>query len=408
MDIDLWWISLLLLVFILGWWAARIDVQDIKRAARSLPKSYFQGLGFLLSEQPDKAIDAFGEVARIDSEAVEIKFVLGSLFRRRGELDRAIRIHSEILQHLGLPNLQREQALFELAQDYVRAGLLDRAEKCLDQLSKHLHYGVRVQVFLLDIYQMEKNWTKTIEAAKTLEKESGIPRQKEIAQFYCEQACYFQSQSRLDKAKESALESLVVNRKSIRANIILGDLDFQAEAYVESIGHWQNIESQDPRYLGLVAPRLLDAYRTIGKIEEGVVLIESYQQRYPSIDLFGILFSTMRGLGKTNQVSKLVWEELQHRSSLIVVEKCLELKIMTSQDLSDKDEWEKLRDVIHREAWDWTRYICEECGLSTKEFFWHCPGCAGWETCSPTKTEQLSLIGFPTSNTARPRSLSGL
>ncbi|MCE4105094.1 lipopolysaccharide assembly protein LapB, partial [Klebsiella pneumoniae] len=134
MDFDLWWLLAIPLVFGLGWAAARLDARQLRTEQLSLPRSYFKGLNFLLNEQPDKAIDAFIEVARLDPETTELHFALGSLFRRRGETERAIRVHQNLVNRPDLPPNERDHALFELGQDFLRAGLLDRAEESLRML----------------------------------------------------------------------------------------------------------------------------------------------------------------------------------------------------------------------------------------------------------------------------------
>src|SRR5437870_9585726 len=137
MDFELWWLlPLLPLFFSLGWIAARIDIKHLLRESRALPLSYFKGLNFLLNEQPDKAIEAFIEVVKVDPETIELHFALGSLFRRRGEYDRAIRMHQNLLERADLADEQRVIALAELGQDYLKAGILDRAEEVFKKLEK--------------------------------------------------------------------------------------------------------------------------------------------------------------------------------------------------------------------------------------------------------------------------------
>ena len=180
MEFEYWWLIGFPLFFGMGWLAARIDIQHLLTETRQLPQSYFRGLNFLLNEQPDKAIEAFTEVAKLDRETVELHFTLGSLFRRRGETERAIRMHRNLLDRGDLGEEQRLQAMFELGQDYLKAGLLDRAEETLLRLRDSSH-RVEAQRFLLDIYQQEKDWAKAIEVATELERDTGSSLQKEIA-----------------------------------------------------------------------------------------------------------------------------------------------------------------------------------------------------------------------------------
>src|SRR3954469_18900028 len=187
MEIEYWWLVALPLFFALGWLAARIDIKHLVSESRALPQSYFKGLNFLLNEQPDKAIEAFIEAVKVDPQTVELHFALGSLFRRRGEIERAIRMHQNLVERPDLQGEQKRAALFELAQDYLKAGLLDRAEELFLKLDGTTHAEPALK-FLLEIYQQEKDWEKAIGAAEKLGSVTGRSQQKEIANFHCELA----------------------------------------------------------------------------------------------------------------------------------------------------------------------------------------------------------------------------
>src|SRR5450631_4470896 len=185
MEIEYWWLLALPLFFALGWLAARIDIKHLLTESRALPASYFKGLNFLLNEQPDKAIEAFIEVVKVDPQTVELHFALGSLFRRRGEVDRAIRMHLNLVERGDLNAEKRQQALFELAQDYLKAGILDRAESSFADLQS-TRYQKESLDFLLEIYQKEKDWLKAIDITQRLTALTGIYHGKEAAFFFCE------------------------------------------------------------------------------------------------------------------------------------------------------------------------------------------------------------------------------
>src|SRR5690242_15443187 len=179
-EFEYWWLLGLPLFFGLGWMAARIDIRQIVTESRALPRSYFKGLNFLLNEQPDKAIEAFIEVVKVDPETIELHFALGSLFRRRGEYDRAIRMHQNLLERVDLPDDQKIIALSELGQDYLKAGILDRAEEIFTRLEKS-PLAATARRHLLDIYEQEKEWGRAIEMTRQV---ASDPRA--LAQYYCE------------------------------------------------------------------------------------------------------------------------------------------------------------------------------------------------------------------------------
>jgi len=185
-DFEPWWLIFVPVLFALGWLAARFDFRQMLRETRTLPDSYFRGLNFLLNEQPDRAIDAFVEVAKLDPETTELHFALGSLFRRRGEMERAIRVHQSLLARSDLPAAEREHAQHELAQDFLKAGMLDRAEATFESL-KDTRYALPALRSLIRIYESEHDWPRAIEAVKTLHGlvDEPVPQ---IVHYYCEEA----------------------------------------------------------------------------------------------------------------------------------------------------------------------------------------------------------------------------
>lgn len=258
MDFDLWWLLAIPLVFGLGWAAARLDARQLRTEQSSLPRSYFKGLNFLLNEQPDKAIDAFIEVARLDPETTELHFALGSLFRRRGETERAIRVHQNLVNRPDLPANERDHALYELGQDFLRAGLLDRAEESLRMLMEGA-FAEPAKRVLLELYEVEKEWRKAIDAARELQKLQGKDYSVQIAQFCCELAQEALQRKDVPTAVEWLEQALAENPKNVRATIQLGDVA-QGQGDIEgAIKRWRSIEQQNVAFLPLVSERLMKA-----------------------------------------------------------------------------------------------------------------------------------------------------
>ena len=187
MDFELWMLLGIPFFFGLGWLAARVDINEVVSESRTLPRGYFKGLNHLLNDQPDKAIDSFIEIVKLDPESSDMHFALGNLFRRRGETERAIRVHQNLLARPDLPSEDKAHAQYELGIDYLKAGLLDRAEESFNGLAD-TPYAVQARRSLLEIYQREKEWKRAIEAAQDLQASGAGARQIEIAQFYCELA----------------------------------------------------------------------------------------------------------------------------------------------------------------------------------------------------------------------------
>ncbi len=234
MDLNLWLVLGLAFFFGLGWIAARIDIKQIVSESRALPDSYFRGLNFLLNDNADKAIEAFIEVSKTEHQSAELQFALGGLFRRRGEVDRAIRMHQSLTERNDIGNEEKTQALFELAQDYLKAGLLDRAEAVFLDL-RGTAYGRQTLRFLLDIYVQEKEWAKAIATSKDLEVSTALDLQMEIANYYCEMALSDHTHSRTAAAAENLANALTANRRCVRANILKGEWAAQAGDYEAAI-----------------------------------------------------------------------------------------------------------------------------------------------------------------------------
>jgi lipopolysaccharide biosynthesis regulator YciM len=385
-EFDYWWLLLSFPVFfIFGWLAARIDIRQIVHESRALPRSYFKGLNFLLNEQPDKAIEAFIEVVKVDPETVELHFALGSLFRRRGEYDRAIRMHQNLLERADLGEEQKVVALTELGQDYLKAGILDRAEEVFKKLEKSSH-ALPARRHLLDIYEQEKDWSRAIDMTRQVESD---PR--ELAQYYCELAAGEAASSRPDAARKLLEQALDENRKCVRASLQLGDLEKNLGNSERAIEHWKRIESQNPAYIALAAQRLYEAHKEAGRAEEGLRLLADYLERYPSLDLLDTVFQhTLEAKGH-EEAYRLVRDELRRNPTLLGLDRLLEAQIIAAGSPERRRDLELVRNLVHGHTRRLARYRCETCGFKARQFHWRCPACGGWETYPPRRTEEFDL-----------------
>ena len=385
MEFEYWWLLGFPLFFGLGWVAARIDIRQIVSESRALPSSYFKGLNFLLNEQPDKAIEAFIEVVKVDPETIELHFALGSLFRRRGEYDRAIRMHQNLLERPGLGADQKLIALAELGRDYLKAGILDRAEEVFKKLEKSPQ-AAAARRHLLEIYEQEKDWDRAIEMTKMVQ-----PDPRDLAQYYCELAAADSAESRPDAARRHLEAALEANRKCVRASLLLGDLEKGEGNLDPAVEHWKRVESQNPAYLALVAQRLLDAYRDDGRTEEGLKLLTGYLERYPSLDLLDTVFQHTLEAKGPEQAYALVRDELKRNPTLLGLDRLLEAQIIAAGSPDKRRDLELVRSLVHGHTRRLARYRCETCGFKARQFHWRCPACGGWETYPPRRTEEFDL-----------------
>ena len=234
MEFEYWWLLALPLFFSLGWLAARVDIKQLMSESTALPAAYFKGLNFLISDQHDKAIEAFVEAVEANADSLELHFALGSLFRRRGEVDRAIHLHLNLLSRKELPDPQKLAVTAELAQDYLKAGLLDRAEELFRALDDSRYQQPALRA-LLEIYVREREWERAIAAATELERLSGVPFRKEIAQYYCEMAIRSTLANETDTARQQLQLALNANQTCVRANVMLGDIEAAAVVHEAAI-----------------------------------------------------------------------------------------------------------------------------------------------------------------------------
>ncbi|MFZ6688369.1 lipopolysaccharide assembly protein LapB [Undibacterium sp. SXout11W] len=390
MDFEIWWLLGIPLFFTLGWIAARVDIRQLLSESRTLPKGYFKGLNFLLNEQPDKAIDAFIEIVRLDPESVELHFALGNLFRRRGETERAIRVHQNLLARPDLPAEQKTQARFELGQDYLKAGLLDRAEEAFTVLLSS-NFEAQARRALLEIYQREKEWARAIEAAHALQEAGAGGRQKEIAQFYCEIAQDELVHTNADAAMVMLDKALATDRNNVRATILAGDVHQSNGDVEKAVLTWRRVEQQSVPHVALVAQRLMDGYRKLERPQEGLNLLKNYLAEAPSIDLLEVVFKATLELDSVAAANQLVRDELRRTPTLLGLDKLLDARMLDAPP-EVRPELAIVKNLVHGYAQKLARYQCSHCGFKARQFYWHCPGCSRWETYPPRRTEELNVM----------------
>lgn len=408
MMFESWWLLALPLVFGLGWMAARFDLRQLISEQGALPRSYFKGLNFLLNEQPDQAIDAFVEVARLDPETTELHFALGALFRRRGETERAIRVHQNLATRPDLPEPEREHALYELGQDFLRAGLLDRAEESLRRLMSG-PYAVSAKRVLLELYEVEKEWQKAIDAARELQTLEQKDYRVQIAQFCCELAQDALQKKRPEDAISWLRRASEENPANVRAPMLLGDVAATAGDARGALNHWLGIESQDAAYLPLVADRVVKAYATLGEQGQALDWLRGLLQGNLAPELLDTAYRTELDVNGPVAAAALMRDQLRRQPTLLALTKYFEAQAAEMQSLetvateggavatSGDDataegqgkETAAIRDLLQLRTRNLARYTCRECGFRARLFYWQCPGCNRWETYAPRRSEAL-------------------
>ncbi|KQT34522.1 lipopolysaccharide assembly protein LapB [Methylophilus sp. Leaf414] len=394
-EFEYWWLLILPLFFTLGWIAARVDIKQLIAESTSLPATYFKGLNLLIADQYHKAVDAFSEALYLNKDSLELHFVLGSLFRRTGETDRAIHLHMNLLENYELTDQQSTSIKVELAQDYFKAGLYDRAEE-LFQTLRHTRYEQAAQRHLLEIYVKEREWSQAIAIATELEGSSGISYRKEIAQYSCELAVNAIIQQNWQEAKYHLEQALDANKNCVRANVLLGDMAAQQEDHAAAIAFWKRIEMQDPEYLGLVAQKMLKSYAAlpdshataeqhgIKGLKEGLTQLNLYLETYQLSSIMSVLYEATLQAEGAETAAKLARNELIRKPSLKSLDQLLQARAILDDEQHDL---QLMQQTVRNAIGDRAAYYCDQCGFRAKQYHWQCPACNAWESLPAEPTE---------------------
>ncbi|HNV88519.1 MAG TPA: lipopolysaccharide assembly protein LapB [Methylotenera sp.] len=386
-EFEYWWLLVLPLFFTLGWIAARVDIKQLLSESTTLPAAYFKGLNFLISDQHDKAVEAFSEAVQANTDSLELHFALGSLFRRTGETDRAINMHLNLLEKKELTPNQKSAVKAELAQDYLKAGLFDRAEELFKGLDDTRYRQPALRA-LLEIYVREREWIQAIDTATELERLSGVPFRREIAQYYCELAMNEIIAQNHDAARKQLAFALDANKNCVRANVLLGDLETTEGAHQAAITHWKRIEFQQPEYLGLVAGKMLKSYRAMDSLNEGLVQLNTYLETYKLPSLMSVLYEATLAEEGAEKAARLARNELIRQPSLTTLDQLLQARAM-ADDVNNQDI-QLMQQTVRNAIGNRAAYHCNQCGFRAKQYHWQCPACNAWESLPAEPSEAVS------------------
>ncbi|MDP8567006.1 lipopolysaccharide assembly protein LapB [Methylophilus aquaticus] len=390
-EFEYWWLLILPLFFTLGWIAARVDIKQLIAESTSLPATYFKGLNLLIADQYHKAVDAFSEALYLNKDSLELHFVLGSLFRRTGETDRAIHLHLNLLENYELTDQQTTSIKVELAQDYFKAGLYDRAEELFLGL-RNTRYDQAALRHLLDIYVKEREWSQAVAMATELERSSGVSYRKEVAQYFCELAANAMISQEWGAAKAFLAQALDANKNCVRANVLLGDISAQQGDHQTAIAFWKKIEMQQPDYLGLVAQKMLKSYSTLSNDEsdarkglpEGLAQLHHYQEVYQLSSIMSVLYEGTLQAEGAEKAEKLARTELIRKPSLKSLDQLLQARAMLDDEQHDL---QLMQQTVRNAIGDRAAYYCDQCGFRAKQYHWQCPACNAWESLPPEPSE---------------------
>jgi lipopolysaccharide biosynthesis regulator YciM len=383
-QIGLFWL-LLPVAAASGWYAGRMGRRGAPKDRRRAPgvsHEYFRGLNYLLNEQPDKAIEVFISLLDVDNETVETHLALGNLFRRRGEVDRAIRIHQNLVARPGLDRNQHALAVQELAMDYLRSGLLDRAESLFSELTTlgaHKRQALRQ---LVHIYQQEQDWDKAIEASRLLESETGVDLSAMVAHFYCERVELARRRGDFERAQALVAEALGVDPKCVRASILEGEIAASRGADESAVAAYQRVASQDEAYVPETIYPLLASHRRLGTLEEFRRYLEALAERHMGITPVLVLAELLAERGELRHATRRIAEELRRRPSVRGLDRLADYALQGAAG-ETLENLKILKEFTSKLLENRAVYRCRMCGFTGKSLHWQCPGCKEWNSVKP-------------------------
>ncbi|MBT8038882.1 MAG: lipopolysaccharide assembly protein LapB [Xanthomonadales bacterium] len=362
-----------------GWWLARTIGRRTSSKQRQLfSNQYFQGLNYLLNEQPDKAIQVFLELAEVNEDTVETHMALGSLFRRRGEVDRAIRFHQNIIAKPGLGAEQRIQALLELGEDYMKAGLLDRAERLFTELIENDAQTPSALHSLLEIYQQERDWDQALEVAQRLEQSSGEHMGDTMAQFCCEMANSALNEGDRERARRHLRQARRHDPRCIRARFILARVCRQEGEVDKALDLFEEIGGLDKEYIPELLEEYIETAEEAGQQDRSRARLEEWSEDYRGISLILKLADHLGEEQGGDAAGRFLVDTLTAKPSVRGLDRLIELKADGHLRADDSDDI--LKAVTARLLARQPAYRCVHCGFSGQSHHWQCPSCRHWST----------------------------
>ena len=377
MDFDLSWVLWgLPIAFVLGWLASRLDLRQLRVENRQAPKAYFRGLNFLLNEQQDQAIDAFIEAVQNDPDTSELHFALGNLFRRRGEYERAVRVHEHLLSRGDLSRADRQRAQHALALDYLKAGLLDRAEEALRKL-EGTAFESEALLALLAIYERTRDWVQASEIASKLDASGHGDFSGRRAHYLCEQAM----NSPPAQAEQSLREAMKIAPAAARPGIELAALQRRAGDSAGAFKTLSRLAHAAPGAIPLVARPLAEAATASDLQVQALEILQTSYELSPSLD---VLEGIVALEGDPALARGWYVRHLEREPSLVAASRWL-----AGEKLEHEQFHSRVQSALDHAVKPLTRYRCAACGFEAKQHFWQCPGCQAWDSYPARRVEEL-------------------
>ncbi len=382
--------GLFLLLAAAGWALGHFGERDEVDGAPPLNVDYLKGLNFLLNEQTDQALEHFMKMVRVDDSTIETHFALGNLFRRRGEMDRAIRIHQNIIARPDLATEQRDQAYASLAKDYLKAGLLDRAENMFIRLAEGSRYQVEALEQLCRIYEQEREWEKAIDVSHKLDVLSGKSTALQIAHYYCELAEQAAKRADFPAARKFVKKAQSGRPRTFRGALTRGDIALATDDTKTALRLYHRIIEENNYLISEALPRLVQTYQNGGAAAKLEKSLRSLLQKNPSLKKDIAYAAIVNDIGNVDVIDECVEEYILNEPTLV---EFIDMQLLAGKDAASRhDAMCKVRAGLSKLATATPRYQCRECGFSSQKLLWQCPSCKDWEMQRPFASVQFDSL----------------
>ena len=379
--------GLFLLLAAAGWAMGRFGEREEENAPPPLNIDYLKGLNFLLNEQTDQALEHFLKMVRVDDKTIETHFALGSLFRRRGEVDRAIRIHQNIIARPDLASEQRDQALYSLAKDYLAAGLLDRAEKLFSRLADGSRYQVQALEALCSIYEQEREWEKAIDAGKRLEVLGGRSLALQIAHYYCEMAEAAANAGDYASARQFVKNAQKGRPRTMRGALTRAHIARDMGDKKTALKLYHRIIDENTYLIAEALPEIVTIYTRENEVEELSRALRALLDKNPEMASLVAYTAIVNDIGGIPVIDECVRQYMLNEPTL---GEFVDLQKLSADD--GEEAFAKVRHALSKLATATPRYQCQECGFSSQRLLWQCPSCRDWETQRPASRVQFDTV----------------
>lgn len=369
-----------------GWYMGRRSAQqDKQQEASRLSREYVAGVNFLLSNQQDKAVDLFLDMLKEDSNTVEAHLTLGNLFRSRGEVDRAIRIHQALMESASLTFDQRLLAVQQLGRDYMAAGLYDRAEEMFNQLVDEQDFKVSALQQLLIIYQATSDWQKAIDVAEKLVKQGKDQQRIEIAHFYCELSLQAMGSDDLERGMALLKKAASADKNCARVSVMLGRIYIAKDEPAKAVEALSQVLDQDKDLVSEVLPMMHDCYQQLNQPEQWVAFLRRCVEENTGAAAELMLAEVLEQNEGIEAAQVYVGRQLQRHPTMRTFYRLMDYHLAEAEEGRAKESLQLLRDMVGEQIHTKPRYRCMKCGFTAHTMYWHCPSCRAWATIKPIR-----------------------